>query len=182
MISLSGDSFSTVVYSSTDPPPSAEEPLGIPFPGLTSCERVDETTNTVTYEPNWVGHLVRSVNDHRTPDTALRVLDYAISGDTVARMKLWQVRREFLPHAGAAQSWGSAESALFVTWIGINDCTWNIRLKAESAEASFEDLFKAQEALYAGGARNFCLVDVPPVHMFPRGKLRFVVCPKPPLT
>ena len=165
-------------YSSRDPPPSAEEPLGIPFPGLTCCERVDESTNAVTYEPNWVGSLAKAVNAQRTPSDALRVLDYAISGDTIARMKLWQVRREFIPQAGTTRpSWApwTATDALFVTWIGINDCTWSIRLAPTSAQASFDDLFKAQTELYDAGARNFCLIDVPPVHIFPGGTISSLV-------
>ena len=39
----------------------------------------------VTYEPNWVGHLVQTVNAERR-DTPLLVYDYAVSGDTIARM------------------------------------------------------------------------------------------------
>lgn len=168
----SGDSFSSIGYSSSDPPPTSEQPLGIPFPGLTSCENVDETTDRVTYEPNWVGHFVQTVNNKRPGEAALRVRDYAVTGDTVARMRRWQVRREFLAHARAESepTW-SATDTLFVTWIGINDCSWNVRLKPPSVQPCFDDLFGAQEELYSAGARNFCLVDVPPVHIFPSGML-----------
>ncbi|KAL1947057.1 hypothetical protein VTO73DRAFT_14018 [Trametes versicolor] len=165
-----GDSFSSVGYSAGSSNPSADEPLGIVFPGETSCERLDEVTQQTVHDPNWVGHLVRSVNAQR-PDKALLVYDYAIPGDTVARMKIKQVGKEFLPHVGSHPAWApwTASDTLFITWIGINDCTWNLRLQAPSAQACLDDLFAAQEKLYQAGARNFCFVDVPPAHTFPKG-------------
>ncbi|KAI0628908.1 hypothetical protein C8Q77DRAFT_1076590 [Trametes polyzona] len=170
-----GDSFSSVGYSPESPLPSAEEPLGVRFPGETSCERpteeTAEATQQVACDPNWVGHLVREVNSQRAGQTPLRVFDYAIAGDTVARMKLKQVSKEFLPHLGAHPEWAPwlPSDTLFVTWIGINDCTWNLRLKVSSAQATIDDYFGAQEKLYNAGARNFCFIDVPPVHLFPNG-------------
>ena len=166
----SGDSFSSIGYTSKDPPPSEGLPLGIPFPGFTSCETVNETTGEVTYEPNWVGHLILNVNEERAASPLL-VYDYAVSGDTVARMKLWQVGKEFMPTMGQHPEWApwTSSDSLFVTWIGVNDCTWNLRLQVSSPQASFEDLFKAQRTLYQTGARNFCLIDVPPCYAFPEG-------------
>ncbi|RPD55367.1 hypothetical protein L226DRAFT_491896 [Lentinus tigrinus ALCF2SS1-7] len=165
-----GDSFSAVGYSSKEEHPSPEHPLGIEIPGLTSCECVDETTGEVTFEPNWVGHLVQSVNEMR-PQNSLLVYDYAVSGDTVARMKLWQVKKEFLPYLAPRPEWApwTPSDTLFMTWIGINDCTYNLRLQPSSIDPSFDDLFKSQESMYAAGARNFCFIDVPPVHTFPKG-------------
>ncbi|EIW61098.1 uncharacterized protein TRAVEDRAFT_28408 [Trametes versicolor FP-101664 SS1] len=165
-----GDSFSSVGYSAGSSNPSADEPLGIVFPGETSCERLDEVTQQTVHDPNWVGHLVRSVNAQR-PDKALLVYDYAIPGDTVARMKIKQVGKEFLPHVGSHPAWApwTASDTLFLTWIGINDCTWNLHLQAPSAQACLDDLFAAQEKLYQAGARNFCFVDVPPAHTLPKG-------------
>lgn len=166
----SGDSFSSVGYSHKERAPTAERPLGVDFPGLTSCERVDETTRAVSYEPNWVGYIVNTINETRRASPLL-VHDYAISGDTIARMKLWQIKKEFIPHLAPRPEWApwTSKDTLFVTWIGINDCTWNIRLQPSSIHQSFEDLFKTQEALYAAGARNFCVIDMPPVHAFPNG-------------
>ncbi len=168
---FSGDSFSAVGYNSKDRHPCVDHPLGIEFPGLTSCERVDETTGKVTYEPNWVGHFVQTVNAKRIGHPLL-VYDYAVSGDTVARMKLWQVEKEFLPHLAPHPEWApwTPSDTLFVTWIGINDCTYNIRLQPSAAQRSFDDLFAAQEELYTAGARNFCFVDVPLAHTFPKGE------------
>ena len=125
----------------------------------------------MTYEPNWVGHLVQSVNAAR-PDSPLLVYDYAVSGDTVARMKLWQAKKEFLPHLASRPEWApwTPSDTLFVTWIGINDCTYNIRLQPSSITPCFDDFFAVQEAIYAAGGRNLCFIDVPPVHKFPKGQ------------
>ncbi|EJF57987.1 hypothetical protein DICSQDRAFT_91385 [Dichomitus squalens LYAD-421 SS1] len=169
-----GDSFSSVGYTSKDLPPSADMPLGVPSPGITSCEVVNEATGEVTYEPNWVGYLSQKVNSERNAKRnadPLLVYDYAVPGDTVARMKLWQVGKEFMPTMGQHPEWAPWTSldSLFVTWIGTNDCTWNLRLQVSSAQASLVDLFKAQTRLYNAGARNFCLIDVPPCHRFPKG-------------
>ncbi|KAI0823771.1 hypothetical protein BC628DRAFT_1420508 [Trametes gibbosa] len=166
-----GDSFSSVGYCAGSPRPSADNPLGIAFPGVTSCTHVDENTQKEEYQPNWVGHLVREINSERREARPLLVYDYAITGDTVARMKLKQVAKEFLPHLGSHPEWENwnAFDTLFVTWIGINDCTWNLRLRVSSAQASMDDLFAAQEKLYQVGARNFCFIDVPPADVFPNG-------------
>ncbi|KAI0697089.1 hypothetical protein C8T65DRAFT_755657 [Cerioporus squamosus] len=169
-LSICGDSFSAVGYSSKDRHPSAEHPLGVEFPGFTSCERINETTGEVTFEPNWVGHFVQTVNATRR-ENPLLVYDYAVSGDTVARMKLWQIEKEFLPHLAPHPEWAhwTSSDMLFVTWISIKNCTYNIRLQPSAAQRSFDDLFAAQEELYAAGARNFCVIDVPPAHTFHRG-------------
>lgn len=37
---------------------------------------------------------------------------------------------------------------------------------------AIQTLIKAQEALYMGGARNFLLVDVPPMQRSPLGPVR----------
>ncbi|KAH9885120.1 hypothetical protein C8Q73DRAFT_660241, partial [Cubamyces lactineus] len=166
-----GDSFSSVGYTSKCTPPSSCTPLGVAFPGQTSCERTDEAHQEITYDPNWVGHLLTDIVTRRKHSMPLLVFDYANPGDTVARMKLAQVGRQFVPHAGAHPEWAPwcSSDSLFVTWIGINDCTWNLRLQVSSAQASLNDLFAAQETLYRTGARNFCLIDVPPAHLFPQG-------------
>ncbi|KAI0355255.1 hypothetical protein OH77DRAFT_1403711 [Trametes cingulata] len=165
-----GDSYSSVGYSVESPYPSDERPLGVECPGTTSCEIVDEATKQAAFEPNWVGHFVQEMNRVRT-SRPLLAFDYAIAGDTVARMKLKQVGKEFLPHVGVHPEWApwTSSDTLFVTWIGINDCTWNLRLSAASAQASLDDLFAAHDKLYQAGARNFCLIDVPAVHTFPKG-------------
>ena len=119
----------------------------------------------------WVGHLIKDIDDRREESLSLFVFDYANPGDTVARMKLAQVGRQFVPHAGTHPEWAPwcSSDSLFVTWIGINDCTWDLRLQVSSAKASLDDLFATQEALYCAGARNFYLIDVPPAHEFPKG-------------
>ncbi|KAI0328039.1 hypothetical protein GY45DRAFT_1033733 [Cubamyces sp. BRFM 1775] len=167
----SGDSYSSVGYTSRCTPPTALEPLGVAFPGQTSCERTDGACQEIAYDPNWVGHLLTAIRTIREQLPPLLVFDYANPGDTVARMKLAQVGRQFTPHAGTHPEWAPwcSSDSLFVTWIGVNDCTWNLRLQVPSAQASLDDLFATQETLYRTGARNFCLIDVPPAHVFPKG-------------
>ncbi|KAJ8488442.1 hypothetical protein ONZ51_g3584 [Trametes cubensis] len=91
---------------------------------------MNETRQEIAYDPNWVGHLIKHIDNQREESLSLLVFDYANLGDTVARTKLAQV---------------------------------------SSAKASLDDRFATQEALYCAGARNFCLIDVPPAHEFPKG-------------
>ncbi|KAI0365142.1 hypothetical protein BV20DRAFT_1039069 [Pilatotrama ljubarskyi] len=144
-----GDSYSSVVYCTGSPHPSDENPLGVDFPGETSCGIVDEETQQSVSEPNWVGHFTREMRIVRTSHPLL-VFYYAIAGDTVARLKLKQVGREFLPQLGIHPEWAPWTSS-------------------DTLFASLHDLFAAQDKLYKAGARNFCFVDVPAVHTFPKG-------------
>ncbi|KAI0648565.1 hypothetical protein C8Q79DRAFT_905431 [Trametes meyenii] len=165
-----GDSFSSIGYNERTPPPTAEQPLGVPFPGETSCERLEDGTQDIVYDPNWVGYFTQEVNALRE-DSPLLVFDYAVAGDTVSRVKLVQVGRKFLPTIGSKseRTPGTLSETLFVTWIGINDCVWNLRLRISSSQASLDDFFAAQERLYEAGARHFLFIDIPPAHTFPKG-------------
>ncbi|EPQ58338.1 hypothetical protein GLOTRDRAFT_57235 [Gloeophyllum trabeum ATCC 11539] len=149
-----GDSYSDVGYNSRSRHPRPEEPLGVDFPGITWTEQD---------QPNWVGHLVTKY----TPNPLL-VYDYAVGGDTIAGVKR-QVERQFLPHVGQKPDWApwTAEDTLFVTWIGINDISWQ-----GVALPGMSELFELQHSLYETGARNFCFIDVPPIERAPIGSSR----------
>ncbi|KAF7324897.1 Lipase-GDSL domain-containing protein [Mycena kentingensis (nom. inval.)] len=67
-----GDSYSAVGYDFSSSTPTAEDPLGVEFPGDTYTEG----------GPNWVGHLVRTF----APKNDWRVYDYAVGG---ARAGYW---------------------------------------------------------------------------------------------
>lgn len=138
----SGDSYSDVDYRIRDcPPPTQDEPLGIPFPGHTWTE--DEETGQSTYGtsnlPNWVGHLIVKRKEEGHP---LIAYDYAVGGNTLTGVEV-QVEQWFLPNVGANPDWArwDEKDTLFgaiaryvrgqrfltflahsVTWIGINDC------------------------------------------------------------
>jgi len=129
------------------PNPTRDNPFGIAFPGLTYNEQA---------LPNWVGHFV-------TGRPELLVYDYAFGGSTVSGVKN-QVLRQFAQHVGQKPEWApwTAEDTLFVTWVGINDCSYTTDYTRTMAA-----LLTLQEALYAHGARNFLFIDVPPVDRSP---------------
>ena len=163
---LSGASYCDVGYNSKSPLPSPEKPLGVPWPGNTWCERPDL--------PNWVGYLVQKINAQRKDSPAVLAFDYALGGDAVEGVRR-QVHRDFLPHLATRPTWApwTASDTVFMTWVGINDCAMNAMSSSTthnpdvSAAASVDGLFALQEELYESGARNFCLIDVPPTYKFP---------------
>lgn len=126
----SGDSYSDVGYrGQPNNRPTQNNPLGIPFPGLTWNE---------TGQPNWVGHLVKK----RDASQPLLVYDYAVGGHTIDGIRQ-QVRSYYAKDIGAkgeGTDW-TAHDTLFgrhtrslpshcseghpytVVWIGINDCS-----------------------------------------------------------
>ncbi|KAL1685207.1 hypothetical protein GGG16DRAFT_129548 [Schizophyllum commune] len=109
----------------------------------------------------------------------LLVYDYARGGKTIPDV-ISQIEDQFLPRLGqwhrpqpaegagqggdAAKVWTSA-NALFVTWVGINDCAF--RSTREAREEAFQRLFAAQDDLYQVGARNFVFIDVPHINRSP---------------
>ncbi|CCM04610.1 uncharacterized protein FIBRA_06792 [Fibroporia radiculosa] len=148
-----GDSYSDVGYRPKySPAPTKDNPLGEPFPASTYSE--PDT-------PNWVGHLITKYLSHGS----VLVYDYAVGGDTVRGVST-QVRAGFLPGAGQKPTWApwSSTDALFITWIGINDCGFGGK---EQIQKSINKLFEEQEELFSVGARNFLFIDIPPVHVSP---------------
>lgn len=148
-----GDSYSQVGYNSTAPHPTHDNPLGIKFPGSTYNERG---------QPNWVGHFITKYVSQR-----LLVYDYAQGGHTLKGVRT-QIDREFTPHLATKPEWApwSEADSLFVTWVGINDCAFT---NNESAPGLVDTLFELQDSLYAAGARNFLLIDLPPLERSPAG-------------
>ncbi|KIJ69301.1 carbohydrate esterase family 16 protein [Hydnomerulius pinastri MD-312] len=184
-----GDSYSTVGYSiGTDPHPTPDNPLGIPFPGLP----YQPFHLTGAREPNWVGHLITKYSPgtnyvpstkrggfsalipggkgsgSRGSDSSLIVFDFAKSGERVPNVES-QISGQFVSQIGSKPSWAAwtAESSLFVTWVGINDCAFIS--EPNGVVDVVQSLFVAQEKLYRAGARNFLFVDVPPIKRSPEG-------------
>ncbi|THH10692.1 hypothetical protein EW145_g1141 [Phellinidium pouzarii] len=153
-----GDSYSSVGYDPDWPAPTSDEPLGVPFPGFTWTEGGEDMGDSTN--PNWVGHLVTTRRKNNKP---LLVYDYAVGGHTLSGLRK-QVELWFLPTVGKKPDWApwGADDTLFVMWIGINDCAYG----SEHA-SNIRRLFGLQEALYESGARNFLLIDVPPIHHSP---------------
>ncbi|TFK55126.1 hypothetical protein OE88DRAFT_1653789 [Heliocybe sulcata] len=144
-----GDSYTEVGYNSRTQHPSKDRPLGIDYPGVTWAE---------SGQPNWVGHLVTEY-----VFSPVLVYDYAVGGATVSGVRN-QIERHFLPTVAKKPHWApwTAEDTLFVTWIGINDCAWT-----RAHESNVEEVFRLQGKLYEAGARNFCLIDIPPMERAP---------------
>ncbi|KIJ59860.1 carbohydrate esterase family 16 protein [Hydnomerulius pinastri MD-312] len=184
-----GGSYCTVGYSvGTDPHPTPANPLGIPFPGLPY--RPPHLTGA--RDPNWVGHLITKyspganyvqgtkrrgfsalipgvkASESRGSDSPLIVFDFAKSGARVPDVES-QISNQFISQIGSKPSWAAwtAESSLFVTWVGINDCAFVS--EPNGVVDVVRALFVAQEKLYQAGARNFLFVDVPPIKRSPAG-------------
>ncbi|KAI5119740.1 hypothetical protein M0805_008670 [Coniferiporia weirii] len=154
-----GDSYSSVGYDTGWPAPTEAEPLGVPFPGYTWTEGGEEDMGDST-GANWVGHLVLS---RKKDAKSLLVYDYAVGGDTLAGVKK-QIELWYLPNVGKKPDWApwEANDSLFVTWVGINDCA-----RSGDHIYNIQNLYELQETLYKSGARNFLLIDVPPIHQSP---------------
>lgn len=110
-------------------------------------------------EANWVGYLISRYLPHGQKNDVL-VYDFAAGGDTVAGVQR-QIENGFNKYMGSRSDW-EADSSLFITWIGINDCAF-----PSDIDASLSRLAAAQRRLYDLGARNMLLIDVPPIHRSP---------------
>jgi hypothetical protein len=104
-----------------------------------------------------VGHLLSSYQPH------LRIYDYAQGGATVSGLST-QIRRKFLARHAKNVVW-NAEDSLFVLWAGINDLA-----ETGSPVGPIKALFQLMNELHGAGARNFLLLDCPPIHRTPGGK------------
>ncbi|PVG00361.1 hypothetical protein CPB86DRAFT_782701 [Serendipita vermifera] len=147
-----GDSYSSIEEDDNFlPHPTAANPLGCdsPYPG-------DPWTDEGG--PNWVAHLLTDFT--AAYGDGLRIYDYAKGGETVTGLA-HQVRHKFLRRHCETVEW-IPEDSLFVLWIGINDL-------AETATPvhPIKLLFQLIGELHSGGARNFVLIDCPPIHRTP---------------
>ncbi|KXN86893.1 hypothetical protein AN958_09488 [Leucoagaricus sp. SymC.cos] len=164
-----GASYCDVGYHYNKERPTPSNPLGVPFPGVCWTEE----------GPNWVGHLITKYYPHPRFDPSLEeqsqeymknpllVYNYAKGGDMVDGIE----RQVETPLVGKKINEGlwTAENALFVTWVDINDCgTPNVDIPTH-----INKLLGVQQKLYDAGARNFLLFGIPPLHRSPAGKFSF---------
>ena len=162
-----GDSYTTTGFNLSLTQPNRDNPLGNPaYPGYTA-----------TNGPNWVDFLTRTYNA-----TFLQTINLASGGATVdsalippyqptVRSLRDQVLDQFLPvyaDAPASFPW-QPNTTLFATWLGIND-VGNAYAQPNSS-ALFARVFnvyaRLMATLYQHGARNFLLLNVPPVDRSP---------------
>ncbi|KZT35686.1 hypothetical protein SISSUDRAFT_1121437 [Sistotremastrum suecicum HHB10207 ss-3] len=137
-----GDSYSSVKYNSKSPSPSKENPLGVKFPGITSCERGT---------PNWVGHFIK---DARAPSDIL-VYDYAVAGHTTDMLPDQSAR--FFREQAQSQTARSPR---------------NIVCFSSDHEEPIKRITSLMEDLYNAGGRNFLLIDIPPMNRTPAATAR----------
>ncbi|OBZ75356.1 hypothetical protein A0H81_04312 [Grifola frondosa] len=93
------------------------------------------------------------------------VYDYALGGDGVDGVRR-QILQEFIPSLGGQPDWApwTASDTLFITWVGINDCAF---VAVEEIPPLVSKLFDLHDRLYDVGARNFMLVNLPPIQRSP---------------
>ncbi|KAL5340216.1 hypothetical protein BJX70DRAFT_387447 [Aspergillus crustosus] len=161
-----GDSYTATSFNITGEKPSASNPLGNPpYPGWTSSGG-----------PNWISNLVAVYNN-----SLLLNYNLAYGGATVnatlvppytpeVYSLIDQVTEftEYLSPPPAFAPW-NANNTLFAVWEGVNDVGgswWQPDPDALQIEI-LDQLFEHIELVYAGGARNFALLTVPPTDRSP---------------
>ncbi|CAE6436999.1 unnamed protein product [Rhizoctonia solani] len=156
-IFIFGDSYSSVfdmITMENAPNPTADLPLGVPFPG---------DTWTDGEKPNWVGYLLKTWPFEQP----LLIHDFAIGGDTVPRMEVI-INGPYQDLVGRRckcnEHWKPANS-LFVFWIGINDLAH--LSNEQSIKGRLTHLFSCVQTAYNTGARAFLFVDLPPIDRAP---------------
>ncbi|KAJ3557005.1 hypothetical protein NM688_g1712 [Phlebia brevispora] len=154
-IIIFGASYCDVGYNRKSPHPTLEEPLGVPFPGMTWAE---------PGKANWVGHLV---NRLKSKGTKVLVYDFALGGDTVDGVKR-QIHREFLAELASQPEWApwTSSDTLFIVFVGINDCAM---MDIDRVPSRVDELFTHLRTVYNAGAQNFLLVNMPPMERSPTG-------------
>ena len=155
------------------PAPSPSNPLGNPrYPGYTSANG-----------PNWVDFLTVKYNA-----SLLQTYNLASGGatvdstlvkpyrDTVLSLKQ-QVTDVFVPYytgstprAPSAPTWTGADT-IFAVWIGINDIGNSYWRGEEATGPLYAEIFAIYldmvKRMRAAGARNFVLLNVPPIDSSP---------------
>ncbi|KAJ8078863.1 hypothetical protein PM082_013147 [Marasmius tenuissimus] len=177
-----GDSYSSVGFGrnrnapNTQDLPQSGRPLGVSFPGDWMSMWNEPGT------PNWVGYFITKYGSEPlyNPEVIQQsseymerpylIYDYAKGGDTVTLSSsggesglAFAVEQRFLVDTVKQHKDLTFEDALFVCWIGINDCAYS----REHAQ-TIDKIFSLHDRLYKEvHARNFMFVDVPPIERTP---------------
>ncbi|KAF8850272.1 hypothetical protein BDZ45DRAFT_751925 [Acephala macrosclerotiorum] len=156
-----GDSWTTTWFDYTDAQPSPSEPMGNPpFPGSTSSNAT-----------NWIGYLTTTYNS-----SLILTYNLAVAGTTLDNHVTdsypvpvtEQVFNRFMPGyaEGFWTPWKS-DDTLFIMFIGINDVMIMNPIAGPELISIDQRLFKTHmkllNSLYGTGARNFLLMNVPPL-------------------
>ncbi|KUJ14036.1 uncharacterized protein LY89DRAFT_590729 [Mollisia scopiformis] len=156
-----GDSWTSTSFNYTDAQPSPNEPLGNPpFPGITSSNAT-----------NWIGYLTTKYNA-----SFLQTFNLAVSGTTLNNHitnafpipVTEQIYARWMPaYAEAYWTPWKRNDTLFMMFVGINDVIiMNDKTGDDLAliDKKLESMhLKLLSSLYGAGARNFLLLNVPPL-------------------
>lgn len=158
----SGDSYSETAFSVSGTQPSTANPIGNPaFPGDTSSDGA-----------NWVSYLTGTYNQ-----SLLLTYNFATSGATlntsIIASESLSVQEElteyFLADYADSDVW-DASTSLFTVWVVINDVDLSYTY-TNMTNTTYVTLFEHYRALvdtlYEEGARNFMLINVPPIDRAP---------------
>ncbi|ORY00295.1 carbohydrate esterase family 16 protein [Clohesyomyces aquaticus] len=163
-----GDSYSQTGFNVSSTKPSSSNPLGNPaYPGWTTSGG-----------PNWIGYLAHDYNSSVTYS-----YNFAYGGATVNASlvkpyqdtvksfidQVQQYKDSIAPKPTYAP-W-TPRNSLFGVWMGVND-VGNSYWNANDTEAALlgrimDSYFGQIDVLYATGARNFVLLNVPPIDQSP---------------
>ncbi|KAL4899874.1 hypothetical protein BDW74DRAFT_171266 [Aspergillus multicolor] len=161
-----GDSYTSTSFNITSEKPSSSNPLGNPpFPGWTSAGGA-----------NWIGQLVATYNDSLLLNYNLAYGGATVNASLVAPYTpevyslIDQVGEfnEYLSPPPSFAPW-TEENTLVAVWEGVNDVggSWYQSNPDALATEILRQLFEQIELIYAGGARNFALLTVPPTDRSP---------------
>jgi len=160
-----GDSYTTTGFNVTLTQPTAANPLGNPpYPGYTAANG-----------PNWVDFLTTKYNE-----SLIETYNMAYGGATVDSTLVaqylptvldfvQQVNTEFFPYYVEENNanWNAGDS-LFASFFGINDVGNSYGSKNATLNAAIFEVYTGLlDELYRGGARNFLILNVPPVNLAP---------------
>ncbi|KAL2855952.1 hypothetical protein BJY01DRAFT_231388 [Aspergillus pseudoustus] len=156
-----GDSWSRTGFDTSSTQPSASNPLGNPdYPGRTSANG-----------PNWVTYLTTTYNE-----SLLLTYNFGTSGATLDSDLvtsnfdvLDELNELFIPYYATTADgpWTSA-STLFAVWIGVNDINRSYMSDYVALNAQIFAQYRAVlDNLYELGARNFLLLNAPPLERSP---------------
>ncbi|KAL4875426.1 GDSL lipase/esterase [Aspergillus karnatakaensis] len=158
-----GDSWSRTGFSATSTQPNPSNPLGNPsYPYRTSANG-----------PNWIAYLTRSYNQ-----SYIETYNFGTSGATLDKELITsdfdvvdELNEIFIPYYASSENdervWEST-TTLFSIWIGVNDINRSYMGSYNSTYAAvFERYASIIDSLYGLGARNFLLLNAPPLERSP---------------
>ncbi|CAD6575220.1 MAG: hypothetical protein ASARMPREDX12_007151 [Alectoria sarmentosa] len=159
-IVTSGDSYSSTDFNPKKEQPSPTNPFG--NPPLPESSSIDQ---------KWIHYLTMTYNS--SVIQTYNMANYGATMDGFVRF----YHEHFMPHYGISNHTGAARwnatNSLFTTFFGINDvrrCTDQPLTKDDCSEI-FESLFAIYafllEQLYLTGARNFLILNIPPLDLMP---------------